>query len=191
MNADVTFLSSGFTKVVEVYCKKFNTPDQTLKDANWEVVEYQTLLEEAQSLKNIYEGCILMVALAAWNERQRASCKATLQDNHAKGRGYIRNLFKKKRVAGDHIVVVMVSDEKRKKKSYALPVKFIPCTQGGTQLSESSLNYDPPIYDITFGCGVAALLSCEAQRLTPNAIWFPCYFYPQANGIMDLECREC
>ena len=61
---------------------------------------------------------------------------------------------------------------------------------GGPRLSEISCTYDPPIYDITSGCRVAALFSREAQRWTPDAIWFPRYFYPQANGIMYLECRE-
>ena len=54
-----------------------------------------------------------------------------------------------------------------------------------------SCTYDPPIYDITSGCRVAALFSHEAPRWTPDAIWFSRYFYPQANGIMYLECREC
>ena len=131
LDADVTFLSTGFAEAVEVYLKKFNTPntrEQTLKNANWEVVEHETLLEEAQSLKIIYERCIGMLDPNTWNERQRVSCKATLKDSRTKGSEYLRNLFKKKRVAADHIVVIMVSDEKRNKKPYALPVKFIPCT---------------------------------------------------------------
>ena len=63
-------------------------------------------------------------------------------------------------------------------------------TRGGPRPSEISCTYDPPIYDITSGCRVAALFSGKAQRWTPDTIWFPRYFYPQANGIMYLECRE-
>ena len=66
--------------------------------------------------------------------------------------------------------------------------------EGGTTpiaLVLVSYIYDPPIYDITSGYRVPALFSREAQRWTPDAIWFPRYFYPQANGIMYLECREC
>ena len=59
-----------------------------------------------------------------------------------------------------------------------------------TRLSEISCTYDPPIYDITSGCRVAALFSREAPRWTPDAIWFSRYFYLQAYGIMYLECRE-
>ena len=41
---------------------------------------------------------------------------------------------------------------------------------------------------------VAELLLCFRARHKdgpPNAIWFPRYFYLQANGIMYLECPEC
>ena len=34
-------------------------------------------------------------------------------------------------------------------------------------------------------------ISRDAQRWTPDAIWFPRYFNPQANRIMYLECQEC
>ena len=36
-----------------------------------------------------------------------------------------------------------------------------------------SYTYDPPIYEITSGCKVAALFWREAPRWTPDAIWFP------------------
>ena len=36
-----------------------------------------------------------------------------------------------------------------------------------------SYPYDPPIYEITSGCKVAALFWREAPRWTPDAIWFP------------------
>ena len=41
-----------------------------------------------------------------------------------------------------------------------------------------SYTYDPPIYDITSGCKVAALFWREAPRWTSDAIWFLPYFNP-------------
>ena len=38
----------------------------------------------------------------------------------------LKNLYKKKRVAASHILVIMVSSEQRHLKPYALPVQFIP-----------------------------------------------------------------
>lgn len=52
------FLDSGFKKDVE-YRKKFTNPstaEETLKNANWNVVEFQTLLQQAQLLKQGYEA---------------------------------------------------------------------------------------------------------------------------------------
>ena len=43
------------------------------------------------------------------------------------GKTYLRNVVKKRRVAADHVLVWMLSDEKRNSKPYALPVGYIPC----------------------------------------------------------------
>ena len=39
---------------------------------------------------------------------------------------YLRNLFKKKHDCATHVLVIMLSDERRNKKPYALPVRHIP-----------------------------------------------------------------
>ena len=52
------FLDEGFKLAVEDYRKKFDnrtTPEENLKNANWNVVEFQTLLQQAQLLKGSYE----------------------------------------------------------------------------------------------------------------------------------------
>ena len=84
-----------------------------------------------------------------------------------------------------HIVINSIKKNRNIFYSYIMYL-----TGGGPRLSEISCAYDPPIYDITSGWRVAALFSREAQRWTPDAIWFSRCFYPQANGIMYLECRE-
>lgn len=120
---DITFLQDGFSSAVSIYQKKFNapnTPVETLKNCNWNIVEYQTLLEDAQSLKLMYKECLK-------EAKQTKKCMSMIKDWHDKWVAYLRNLFKKKRIAADHIIVFMISDEQRKKKPYALPIKFIPC----------------------------------------------------------------
>lgn len=44
--------------------------------------------------------------------------------NEAKG--YLENLFEKKQIAATHVLVLTLSNERRQKKPYALPVRFIP-----------------------------------------------------------------
>ena len=51
LNADKNFLLNGLGVAIEDYRKKFNsnsTSEEALKNANWEVVEYQTLIQQAQ-----------------------------------------------------------------------------------------------------------------------------------------------
>ena len=58
LDEDIPFLDDGFKLPVEDYRKKFNnrtTPEENLKNANWNVVEFQTLLQQAQLLKGSYE----------------------------------------------------------------------------------------------------------------------------------------
>lgn len=129
LSNDVKFLAENFTSAVKTYKEKFkaaNTPVQTLKDSNWDVVEYQTLLQDAEAIRATCENSINELAPCC-DERKFKSCKAMLKDNASKIKIYTRNLFKKKRAAASHVEVIMISDEKRNRKPYALPVKFVPC----------------------------------------------------------------
>ena len=128
LSNDVDFLTEHFTTAVETYKKKFdapNTPTATLKECNWDVVEYQTLLQDAQAIKSTYDGALEMLATCC-DESKLKSCKARMKDNSPNVKTYTRNLFKKKRAAASHVEVIMISDEKRNCKPYALPVKFVP-----------------------------------------------------------------
>ena len=126
---DVIFLNKGFTVAVRKYKEKYsaaNTPVTTLKDCNWDVVEYQTLLQDAQSIQSICEKYEKELAIGC-SEHLLKTCKAMLKDSTPKIKAYTRDLFKKKRAAASHVEVIMISDEKRNCKPYALPVKFVPC----------------------------------------------------------------
>ena len=131
LQADIPFLDEGFRSAVQTYSDKYsnpNTPAETLKNCNWEVVEFQTLLQDAQALKVLFEDCLSVLHPDTATQRQMLTCKTLLKDNSSKVFGYLRNLYKKKRTAASHVEVIMVSDEKRATKPYALPVKFVPCT---------------------------------------------------------------
>ena len=130
LDGDIVFLNTGFASAVKVYTEKYkasNTPVETLKNCNWDVVEFQTLLQESQAIKSIYQDCFTMLKSTQCTDHQFKSCQALLKDNSSRDKTYLRNLYKKKRRAADHIEVIMISDEKRNCKPYALPVKFVPC----------------------------------------------------------------
>ena len=54
LEEDIVFLDDGLQKAVESFRSKFNnpsTPVETLKSLNWDIVEFQTLLEQAYFFK--------------------------------------------------------------------------------------------------------------------------------------------
>lgn len=54
LEGDIAFLDDGLQKAVESFHSKFNnpsTPAETLKSLNWDIVEFQTLLEQASFFK--------------------------------------------------------------------------------------------------------------------------------------------
>lgn len=126
---DISFLDDGFHLAVEDYRKKFenrSTPEENLKNANWNVVEFQTLLQQAQSLKEVYEEQLTCLNLAVYLPRHMLTIRTSLRGLVKEVKGYLRNLFKKKRIAATHVLVLMLSDERRNKKPYALPIRYVP-----------------------------------------------------------------
>lgn len=127
LDEDIPFLEEGFRFAVEDYRKKFDnrsTSEENLKNANWNVVEFQTLLQQAQELKGSYEEQLSSLNPAVPHNLQ--AIKNSLRGLVGDAKSYLRNLFKKKRVAATHVLVLMLSDERRNKKPYALPVRYVP-----------------------------------------------------------------
>ena len=124
---DIVSLAAGPKTAERDYRTKFDspvTPQQILMSLCWERVEYNTLLQQAQ--------CFLatMVNLAArLNQNQQQTrevtkCIRSLKDDKYK---YLRNLYAKKRQpAATHVLVFLVSEERRNRKPYAFPVQYIP-----------------------------------------------------------------
>lgn len=122
LEVDVVDLVDGHAKAVQLYMKKKLQPgisETKLKEMNWNMAEYLQLLERAQSLKGSLSRA---VATTDWQTTQQHL--AHLTDDYAI---YLRNLFKKKRTPASHIFVVMISEERRQHKPYAIPILYVPC----------------------------------------------------------------
>ena len=95
-----------------------------VKSLNWEIVEFQVLLQQSQSLaaklKDLLANRIFNSTYTNITTREiKAVCDEMM--------GYLRDMFKKKRQPpADHILVILLSDERRSKKPYALPVSYYP-----------------------------------------------------------------
>ena len=125
---DTVFLDSGFKEASEHF-EKFqqpNCPEETLKEANWEVIEFQTLLQQSQELKLKFEDVLPNLAQNGIRGALNVIRLLTIKDLASSTQKYLRNLFKK-RTPTTHVMVTMLSDEKKNHKPYALPVQYIPC----------------------------------------------------------------
>ena len=123
---ETNFLSDGFKtakKLFEEKVKQGNCPEATLKERNWEVVECQTLLQQSQQLALNFQTAVSSISGSTITKPMRSNVN-TLASHRSQ---YLRNLYKKKRTSATHVVVTMLSDERRSSKPYALPVRYIPC----------------------------------------------------------------
>ena len=127
LEEDKVFLNDGLQETVKTFRPKFNKPntsDETLNSLNWEIIEFQMLLEQASVFKEQISG--FNASLEPTKETlappyQRMWVK--LSPNYMK---FLRNLFKKKQIYATHILVFMVADEQHNCKPFAIPVLYVP-----------------------------------------------------------------
>ena len=115
LDEDRTFLNDKLKDTLSVYQKKFDaerTSKEILKILNWEMIEIVDLLEKNQKFRDVY-------ARNEGNRRIHIDLKANMLT-------YLRDLFKKKRTMATHVLVIMLSEERRNGKPYALPVQYVP-----------------------------------------------------------------
>ena len=124
LGQDIAFLADGLLKVKEEYQRKFNNPSSSksiLMTLCWERVEYNTLLQQAQSSKETYETMLCHLPPVSPRVTEVVRCLRNIKPDSLK---YLRNLFiKMRQPAATH---VLVSEEGRNTKPYALPIQYIP-----------------------------------------------------------------
>ena len=121
LQEEILYLSAGFTESqvhFETKLNQSNCPESVLKDASWNVVEYQTLLQQSQKLVADFEHMLTLVSVNEVSKATRCSVESLSAQNY----------YKKKRTSSSHVVVSMLSDEQRSVKPYALPVRYVACT---------------------------------------------------------------
>lgn len=124
---DIVFLTEGLEKATKLFqekMRKATTSEETLRCLNWEVVEFQVLLKQSNNWLTLLTD--LLGELNPHNP-DRAHVVSILKDSGSDMALYLRNIYKKRRQpAATHVLVIMVSDERRNHKPYALPVQYIP-----------------------------------------------------------------
>ena len=91
LDVETEFLNSGFKvaqKHFEEKISQVNCPEAILKESNWEVVEYQTLLPQSQQLANDFQHALSTIASSAINQ----GMKVKINDLASKRSQYLKNL---------------------------------------------------------------------------------------------------
>lgn len=94
---DITFLTEGLEKVAKLFqekMRKATTSEETLRCLNWEVVEYQVLLEQSNNWLSLLTD--LLGELNPAN-LDHAHVVSVLKDSGNDMALYLRNLYKKRR----------------------------------------------------------------------------------------------
>ena len=127
LGEDVTFLSDGLAAAEEEYEKKFNAPNTSqhmFRTLCWERVELNTLLQQSQLFLEKYHGMMLCLHQQLPRVKEVVSALKNIESDAL---CYLRNLFVKKRQPGaTHVLLFLLSDERRNQKPYALPVWYVP-----------------------------------------------------------------
>ena len=117
----------GLVAAQDAYTKKFNAPNtsqELLNSLCWKRVEFNMLLQQAQCFIEKYETMKACLCQQAPREKEVVTA---LQNVEHDALMYLRNLFVQKRQPGvTHVLLFLVSDERRNKEPYALPVQYIP-----------------------------------------------------------------
>lgn len=105
LKSDIAFLSNGLQNIEESYQQKFNCPTtfkEKVKELCWERVEYNTLIQQAQSLEATMKQLLCNLSTECPRNSDVASCLTNLRMDFLK---YLKNVFVKKRQpAATHIL---------------------------------------------------------------------------------------
>ena len=115
VQADVDYLEAAVAKATQIYQRKQQQEqvnNSTLMELCWNCAELNLLLQQAQSMLQIRSPHDLQTFFEQFKHLQ-----------------YLSGLFKKKRQAATHVLVLLASDEERKQKPYAMPIQYIPYNQ--------------------------------------------------------------
>ena len=127
LKEDIIFLANGLESAAAEYQKKFDnpsSPQQLLMSLCWLRVEFNTLLQQAQSFLSTFVNLEEHLNQPQQQSKEVATCLKNIRDDKYK---YLRNLYcKKRQPAATHVLVFLVSEERRNKKPYTLPVQYIP-----------------------------------------------------------------
>ena len=115
LNSDKEFLKAVMQSSGDEFNRLASKKKQ--KSLSWEIVEVVDLLQKAENIAQLLDEI---------KHKPQVHHRTVLIANKREISAYLRNLYKKRRTAATHVLVVMVADEQRNRKPYAVPIQYLP-----------------------------------------------------------------
>ena len=121
LDNDLEFLAAGAQVANEAYNKALQggkTSESKLMELAWSSVGFEELVKKVRGFQ--------LELKDVGQEGGGAASGVDLFELKSKMLSYLKDLFSKKRIAATHLLVFMIADERRNRKPYAIPVRFLP-----------------------------------------------------------------
>lgn len=117
---DLEFLAAGAKDANETYNKALQggkASESKLMELAWSSVGFEELVKKVRGFQ---------LELKDVGHEGAAAAGVNLFELKSSMLCYLKDLFSKKRIAATHLLVFMIADERRNRKPYAIPVRFLP-----------------------------------------------------------------
>ena len=124
LQEDCNFLTTGeqvSRKAYDDVLSKTNLSKNSLIELSWAHIGYEELQKKLANIKvtlSVMISCILT--------DDNSTVKKMIYDCKKQVCSYLKDLYIKKRTTATHLLTFMISDERRRSKPYAIPVRFVP-----------------------------------------------------------------
>ena len=125
LDVDLRFLVDGEKAAKEKYAarqRQVNASEDSMFGLAWECESFQTLMNINKELKSFSSSILSRISV---NQRV-GNIAADVSSLRQRLLRYTQDFFSKRREAASHLMIFMITDEKRNMKPYAVPVQFIP-----------------------------------------------------------------
>ncbi|XP_078667520.1 uncharacterized protein LOC144909356 [Branchiostoma floridae x Branchiostoma belcheri] len=116
------FLENGCKEAERLYVRKqteLNASADSLFALGWELDSYKKLLVVHAEVKSTMEGMVVTL--------KNDKLPGGLRHLREQLKWFLKGLYTKKREAASHLLIFMISEEKRNTRPYAIPVRVLPC----------------------------------------------------------------
>ena len=120
LEIDLEFLTAGAQVANAAYNKALQggkASESKLMELAWSTVGFEELVKKVRSFQ---------LELKDVGQEGGGGVGLNLFELKSSLLRYLKDLFSKKRIAATHLLVFMIADERRNRKPYAIPVRFLP-----------------------------------------------------------------